>query len=377
MAIAEGKNIKDLINKSSNILIVCEQNYSVDGVSSALALYDVLKKQGKDVTVVSDTAKTPDNLSFLSGITDMISELKGLQQTIISLDTSKKKVSDFSYDVQDGKLKIFLTPEYGSIEAKDMDVSSTGYKYDLIITTDVDDLPSVGSIFEKNTEFFYNTPIINFGHTTENEHFGQVNLVDIAKTSVAEILFDVLEQEFKNSVDHDIATALLTGLISKTKGFKSQNVTPRSLQVASTLIENGANRELIIQKLYQTKSIETLKLWGTTLSRLKKEPQHNIAWSYIGFDDFESLNATPESLREIIEELIINAPEAKIVSIFYEYPRGKNKALLYSAKEYDSLQLAKTLSPFGNKMFAQFELHKSDLLDGAKEAISAVKEQIK
>ena len=81
------------------------------------------------------------------------------------------------------------------------------------------------------------------------------------------ILFNLITDYSRDLVDEDIATCLLAGLIAKTKSFKTQNITPQSLAISSQLLAMGAKREEIVNKLYRSRSLNVLKLWGRVLAR--------------------------------------------------------------------------------------------------------------
>ena len=89
-------------------------------------------------------------------------------------------------------------------------------KYDLIITVDSPDLESLGKLFEENTDFFYNTPIINIDHSSDNENYGQINHVDLTASSTAELIFNMFEEYDMKMINEDIATCLLTGIFTAT-----------------------------------------------------------------------------------------------------------------------------------------------------------------
>ncbi|OGY42724.1 MAG: hypothetical protein A2Y67_01535 [Candidatus Buchananbacteria bacterium RBG_13_39_9] len=370
------QQIFEQVKNSQKILIVFKQNFSGDALSSSLAIFLLLQKLNKQADIVCQDFSLAHNLSFLPGINKVKANLNGLKNFIISLDLNEGKIKNFSYDVKDGKLNIYLTPENGYLEEKNIAFASGQYKYDLIIALDTDNLEALGLIYEKNTDFFFNTPIINIDHNPENEQYGQINAVDLTKTSTAEIIFDLIENYDSNLFDQDIATCLLTGMISKTKSFRSGNVTPRALNIASQLILNGADRDLIIRHLYQTKSINILKLWGKVLARLKNDPGYKMAWSYLQQKDLIELNITQPNLSEVIEELITSAPEAQIIVLFSENQRKTISGLIYSAKNYDSLYLTKAFNPSGNKTLAEFEINKPDLAAAAREAIESIKNNL-
>jgi len=373
MALTPNQQIFELIKNSQKILIVFKKNFTGDALASSLAIFLLLKKLNKQADIVCHNFIIPQNYAFLPEIDKIKSEIKGLKRFIISLEIKDNKIKDFSYDIKNEKLNIYLTPEKGTLDEEKINFKAGDYKYDLIITIDTDDLESLGEIHEQNTDFFYNTPIINIDHNPENEQYGQINLVELTKTSIAEMLFDLIENYDLKLIDSEIATCLLAGMIAKTKSFRSSNVTPRVLNVASQLILNGAERDLIIQNLYRTKSINILKLWGKVLARLKNDSQYKMAWSYLQQKDFIELNLQNTNLTELIEELIANAPEAEIIILFYENQKKTISGQIYTSKNYDSLYLAKNFKPTGNKRLSEFEISKNDLIEAAREVIESIK----
>jgi len=373
MGLTQNQQIFELIKNSQKILITFKKNFSGDALGSALAVFLLLKKLNKEADIVCHDFAINQNFAFLPEVHQTKSNLSGLKRFIISLDIAENKIKNFSYDIKDNKLNIYLTPEKGFLAEKNIAYKSDDYKYDLIITLDTDNLESLGEIYDQHNEFFFNTPIINIDHNPENEQYGQINLIELTKTSTAEIIFDLIEHYDLNLLDQQIATCLLTGMIAKTRSFRSTSVTPRALNIASQLILNGADRDLIIQNLYRTKSINTLKLWGKVLTRLKNDPAYKMAWSYLTQKDFIELNMQNPNLSEVIEELITSAPEAEIVILFTENKNQTISGLIYTSKNYDSLYLAKAFNPFGTKTFATFELEKTDLAEAGKEVIESIK----
>lgn len=377
MSLNLNQQIFEQIKNSQKILITFKQSWSGDALSGALAIFLLLKKLNKQADIVCQDFVVPKNFSFLPQITQIKSAFSGLKNFVIALDLTKGKVKNFSYDIKDNLLNIYLTPESGELDKNNITFKSGNYKYDLIITLDSDSLESLGNGYNANTDFFYNTPIINIDHSPENEQYGQINLVELAKTSTSEIIFDLIEQYDLNLLDQEIATCLLCGMISKTKSFKTPNVTPRALNIASQLILNGADRDLIIQHLYRTKSINTLKLWGKVLARIKNDANYKMVWSYLTQKDFIELNLQNADLSEVIEELIISSPEAEIITLFFENDKNTITCLIYTSKNFDSLYLTKAFHPAGTKTLATFEINQTDLALASKEVIESIKANIK
>lgn len=343
------------IEKSTSVLIALPRNPSSDAVAASVALHAALRKRDKKVHVFCEGFEFPATHHFLQKDQKVRiqKELSQLRKFIISLDISNAEVEELSYDIQESNLKIFITPKKGFFKSEDVSTESSGYAYDLIMTLDAPDLLHLGKVAEEHSEFFYHTPTINIDHNPANENFGEINLVELTATSSSEILFELLKAIDEKLIDDTIATALLTGIISKTKSFQSQNVTPKSLSIASYLIDSGARREEIIRHLYQTKTVKTLKLWGRALARLKQDKTQTTVWTLLSSKDFEKTQASPDDIPSLVDELIINTPNAKIVMIFYQIDDTGTHLLIHTPKSIDATELFKEFQPHGSRDFTK------------------------
>ena len=74
----------------------------------------------------------------------------------------------------------------------------------------------------------------------------------------------------------------------------------------SKLISLGGDRENIVNKIYRSRSINVLKLWGRILARLTSTLNNGVLWSIIASDDFKKTDTTKQDVPEAIDELISN-----------------------------------------------------------------------
>jgi phosphoesterase RecJ-like protein len=310
----------EVLKRSSTVLIALPKNPSSDAVAAGLGLYLALGKLGKEAEVVSEGFELRPHHRFLPKSEAVRAELKNLRPFVITVKTSGVQLADLSYELEPDRLRIYLTPKDGIFEPSAVSASSGRYPYDAIVVLDAPDLEALGALATENAEFFYHTAVVNIDHHASNVGYGQVNLVDVVATSTSEIVFELLRAAGFETFDESVATNLLAGILSKTKGFQSASVTPRSLAVASHLIASGARRDDIIKNLFQTKKLSTLNLWGRVLARLKEAAGGRIVWSVVGPVDFEKSGASADELPGVIDELIVNAPSAELVAILNERP---------------------------------------------------------
>ncbi len=348
------------IEKSKNILIVFAADREGDSVSSGLALFLFLKKQGYEVTLVCPgLEETKHSFAFLPAYSQIQDKLDNLRRFIVSVDISKAKVNQVKYLVDNNVLNFIISPSEGWFKPEDVSAKAGEFKYDLIITIGTSDLESLGKIYDQNVEFFYKTAIINIDHRANNEEFGQINLIDLNAVAISEILFYLLKNYKPVLINEEIATCLLAGIIQKTKNFKTSNLTPRTLLTTSQLISIGANREDIINHLYRSRDLATLKLWGRVLNNLHSENNEELIWSKLSQQDFKDTNSSPESLTDIIDELIMNVPSAKLVAILCENSPISTRVLIYSLKNINALEIIQEFKPQGTIKVASALIEKN------------------
>lgn len=353
------EQIIEAVNKASNILISFNRNWSGDAVASALALRLWLLKLGKKVEVAAERASTASPYSFLPGFSYIKSELDNLRKFIISLDITNAEVAQIEYQVDNNKLDFIVSPKNGFFTNEDISSQTSGFKYDLIIVVSSPDFESLGSIYDRDTEFFFDTTVINIDHQAANDNYGQINLVNLNDVASAEILYNLFN-EAKVQIDPDIATCLLAGLISETKSFKTTNVTPKTLSIASELISLEGRREEIINALYRSRQMNVLKLWGSVLMNLQSAFENRIMWSIIKAEDFIATQTKPDDLRDVVDELIVSMPQAQIIVIAYEKINSDNKhelkAIVHSVKNFDALYLTQPAQAVGTRNYAVLSL---------------------
>ncbi len=377
--------IFEQIKKAGNILVVFPANWNGDAAASGLALYLFLKKIGKKTEIAAGKINNPyleaksKAYSFLPCFNEIQRTIRDLNKFVISLDTTHASIRGVKYRTEGSFVKFIISPKNGSFSPDDVKIESEGKKYDLIIAVDSPDLESFGSIFVDNPRFFYETPIINIDHRGGNEEYGQINLVKINSVSTSEILFSLFGSYEKDIMDADIATCLLTGIISKTKNFKNANLTPDALSTTSSLLSRQARHEEIVNRLYRSRRLGSLKLLGIILSRLNLATGKQIAWSAVTKNDFLKAGADKNDLADIADDLAGNLPEIKIIIIFYETADKDGKtvinSIIHSPRNINLLDLLKEHNPHGDERLVEIETQKK-LEEIREEIISLINKKI-
>jgi len=348
--------------KSQTPLIVFPADWPGEAVAVSATLFQLLEKLGKQPTLAAPPSWRQKTWNFLPSLKKIKHQLESSQPLIISLPAKEAEVARIKYNYDGEQLKFFIFPKERPLDAKSVKTENGLPPHDLIIVVGAVDLDVLGNIYTDNIELFYKTDIINLDCQAENEEFGQINLVDLSAATISEILYSALSENERRLINNEIATSLLAGIISGTKSFKNNHLTPKTLELASLLIAAGGEREKIVNQLYRSRNFSTLKLWGKVLAGLKSELNSALIWSYIHQEDFKNTGANAENLIDIIDELITNIPEARVITLIFEDPEknGQLKTILSASKNMDALKLLKEYKPQGNFRLAQALLSKTD-----------------
>ncbi len=371
MPLTETAQIQQILSRSQHPLVVVGEHGGIDAFASAIGMKFALAKQNKPVTVVS-SAPVPKALSRIVTGDHVHPDLPNMQTFMIELNTTATQATEVRREDAEDRIRFLFTPNAGVWSEQDVRISTSPYPYDLVICIGAHDLTACGEIHTAHADFLYHTPIINIDHSTANEHFGQINIVDLTATSCAEVCHDLVNELYGDMVDEQMATLFLTGMIAKTKSFKTRNVSPKTLATASALLSKGARREEIINHLYRTRSISTLRLWGRALARLKHDAAHHLVWTLLSQQDFLHAGAHDEDLAEVIDELITGAPDAEIALLLYEDKTRDICGILRTNPPHHAFHLLKDFQPKGNHEEAHVRLTKMNLVEAERVLLSAL-----
>ncbi|TVX97619.1 DHH family phosphoesterase [Cohnella terricola] len=141
--------------------------------------------------------------------------------------------------------------------------------------------------------------ILNIDHHPTNDGFGRVNLMKFDAAATAEILFELLD-EMALRPDVHVATAIYTGLLTDTGGFRYSNTSPLVMAMASRLLELGVNGPELAETLLERMTVGQLHILQRGLSRLSLTSNQRIAWVWVTSEDLEETGATNEDLEGLV-----------------------------------------------------------------------------
>jgi phosphoesterase RecJ-like protein len=371
MELSPKQQICELVQKSKKILIVFGQNPDGDSIGSAFGLALMFRKLNKEAQIVSSSV-LPEKFSFLPLFNETTAKPILSRDYIISINVPKNTISQLRYEVENEKMNIYISANGETISKEDISFEPFRFKYDLIFAVNTPDLENLGEFYEKNTELFFETPIINIDHHPSNEYFGKVNLVEIPVSSTAEIIAG-LAGTLEIELDEDIANCLLVGIISSTNSFQKTNTTPNSFTVAASLMSAGANQQEIVRFLYKTKSLSVLKLWGRVMSLLKHNSDLNLAWSVIEEKIFSETKTSHDDLKQIIKEIAPGSRDFNTIMFLWEKDE-KFYGLIQTIKEAGKEELSKLLNGRIEKDGITFTQEAENIAQAEQNALTVIKQ---
>lgn len=248
-----------------------------------MTLDDILEEIKKAQTIAVLTHESPDGDAVSSSLSVMhaVSQL-GKEVDVIIPEYSR----DFKF--LPGSEKIL---EQGKHE-----------NYDLAISVDCTDLKRlVGA-----KEYFETAKTtIEIDHHSVNAMFADYNYVNPAAPSCCQVLISMFEY-YGVEITKDLATCILTGIITDTGGFQWGGVSPETFEFAAELVRKGAKLKEICRIALRKKSKAHCELEKLVYNRMEYFENGKIALAYLTLEDYNSLNTEmgdDEGLVEMLRDI--------------------------------------------------------------------------
>ncbi len=159
--------------------------------------------------------------------------------------------------------------------------------------------------------------ILDIDHHLGNSHFGALNYVLPHECSTGTCVVHLL-RGLKVDIDKDIATCLLTTIMTDTGGFMHSNTTPEVLTLSAELMHLGANKEQITEEIFANKRLAALKLLGRALNEAQAEHDGRYIWSFVDEAMLAECGADGEDTEEIVNHLR-SVEGVEVSALFKDY----------------------------------------------------------
>ncbi len=224
--------------------------------------------------------------------------------------------------------------------------TAPGFEPDVAVIVDSGDLARIGAIATDHASWLERARIVNIDHHVSNPRFGVVNHVDPEAASTCEMVA-LLLPDLGVELDEELATVLLAGIVNDTHTFAHPNVTPRTLQVAATLVEAGASLSAINRKIYAEKSNQTIAVWGKILGTVGFAAGGRIVHAAMTEAMLTETGATREASEGFIDILGLSR-EADIVVLFKEHGPDNTRVSIRTTDLADAVAVASVFGGGGH-----------------------------
>ena len=187
---------------------------------------------------------------------------------------------------------------------------------DLIIIVDCSDPDRVGGVLAD-----YGQPSLVVDHHKTNLQFGKINVVESDQVATAAILFDHMPN-WGLSIDQDVASCLLSGIVGDTIGFRTPNVDSEVMRRVGALMDVGADLAYIYREELVLKSYKAMRYWGAGLNRLQYKD--GLVWTSLTLADRQIIGYAGNDDADLVN-VLSSVNEAEIALIFIEQPQNMVK----------------------------------------------------
>jgi len=244
------------LQQAQRVMVCSHTRPDGDAIGSVLALGQALREAGKHVQMVLEDG-VPSALRFLPGSEQITNQPEGMFDLVIVLDSSK--------------------------------------------------IDRVGAVLDEVDQVD-----INIDHHPDNDHFAKINLVNSTAVSATQILTFLLPQ-FGLTISPAVAANLLTGMITDTIGFKTDNMHPEVLRMAAELYELGADLPLLYHNAVASKTFEAARYMGEGLSQLKR--QNGLVWTVLTLENRKNAKYPGRDDADLVN--IISAIDSADVALIF------------------------------------------------------------
>jgi len=182
--------------------------------------------------------------------------------------------------------------------------------------------------------------------------FGDIQVIDPTAASTTQVLYREIVTAGIH-VDTNIANCLMTGLITDTGRFQYSNTDYEVFQIASKLMNSGAELTKISDNIYGSIPMNAMKLQSEVLNRINLFEEERLVVSYILQDDYQTFNIESSETDFLIDSIRL-VKESTVALLLKEQEDKTFKGSLRSRTNLDVQKIASLFGGGGHKAASGF-----------------------
>lgn len=240
--------IKTVLDKAVETLVLLPQNPGPDSISSALSLAIALESSGKKALIACATVLGFDQYPLRQA--DRITQKIGNKNLVISLKIENRdSVDKVSYNL-DELNKVFnlvISPKKAAnpLASDAVSFSLAGARADIIFIVGASGFDDLGSLYAAEPSLFTETPTVAINRMTPTP-YASYHISDPQVSTISENMITVIES-LGLSLNPDITTNLLAAIDVVTDKLQLPSTTANTFENVAKLIRAGGTRVMIGQ----------------------------------------------------------------------------------------------------------------------------------
>ncbi|QQG44895.1 MAG: hypothetical protein HYW89_02680 [Candidatus Sungiibacteriota bacterium] len=304
------------IEKSGHLVFLVPESPTLDCLAASEVLASILAKRNKKVGFAGSL--TPETIPNADLFPYLRTPPQPLREFVVSLDTSQISLGELRYEKHDNRVEIILSPNSLPIEKNQISFRAGNILCDSVLTLGLKDVE--GDRPELPPEFFTEHPIINIDNADDNKYFGEINLVDAKRSSLSEIVYELVSLLTGAALEKEHATLLLAGIVSASGGFSSPQTNADTFLAASELMRLGGENQTAYGLVNSYLPLGLLQLFGRASVRTKTGEKENVLWSFVTKEDFEKTGRTPADTSSVLAHLEKTFPQKSATVLLSQNP---------------------------------------------------------
>jgi phosphoesterase RecJ-like protein len=187
--------------------------------------------------------------------------------------------------------------------------------------------------------------LINIDHHVSGRNFAHINWIDSSVMATAELVYRMARLAGV-PVDADIATCLYTGLMTDTGSFMFEGTGEHTFALARELVLAGANPAHCARHIYFGHSTAKLRLLGAALANLHREG--SLAWIWVTRQQMERYDAREEDCEGLVN-YALSIGDVEVAIFLHELPDGRWRVSLRSKGAVNVSAVAEHFGGGGHK----------------------------
>ena len=263
----------------------------------------------------------------------------------IALKRMGKRVAYFQQDAVPRNLRFLPDAQFVAREIPPDFPADT-----LWVFCDMSDFTRAGEFLPK----IERANMLDIDHHLGNSHFGALNYVIPTETSTGTTIMRLF-REMGTKVDAEIATCLLTTIMTDTGGFMHSNTTADTMELTAELMRAGADKEQITEEIFGNKRVAATQLLGRIIDEMRFAHGGRYCYSFVDDAMLAQTGADGEDTEDTVN--VLRGQEGVEVAALFKAYGGEIRVSLRSSGRINVQAAAARLGGGGHFRASGLTLH--------------------